>query len=430
MKRIWSFLIIWLFWSSLSGGQELGIYGYTKWFAHPNLNAPYRFDRLGTRLQLNFSKSVGGRLGFYSAVDFNFEDARETGLATESRSAAMDVYPVETYIDYYGSFFDLRLGKQFIFWGTADWINPTDNINPWDYKNISAEIEDYRIPVNAAKLDLYLGNSKLEGIAVFHFLPNKVPMRFPEKMGHLTVEEKDPVLPEGKLSNTELGLRFSSQLASVDFSLSYFRGFSKFPSVVFHPVFDGYLPGPVSMAVIPRYDRIQVFGADFVTTRERFAFKGEGAYFLTADRSGTDPFVENPHWKYVLGIDFYARDNLTLNAQFVQLVRFKYSEEGEVQAWRQLGMPPQQIQVPEKNEQSVSARVQYQPFDYGTFQFIGVLNLKDRDFFLLPIFNYELTDGVNVYCGATLFRGPARSPFGRNKPYSRAFVEVKYSFAY
>jgi len=417
--------------SAGAGAQELGIYGYTKWFAHPNLNAPYRFDRLGTRLQLNFSKQVGQRFNFYSAMDFNFEDARETGLAGESRAAAMQVYPVETYIDYYGQAFDLRLGKQFIFWGTTDWINPTDNINPWDYKNISAEIEDYRIPVNAAKLDIYVGNSRLEGVAVFHFLPNKMPLRFPAQMGSVPVQVQAAQLPETKVKNIEFGFRFSSQIAGLDYSLSYFRGFSKFPSLIFEPQFRYGPPGPMeSLQIIPRYDRIQVFGADWVTTRGKLAFKGEGAYFRTVDTGGDDPFVENPHIKYVLGIDYYPRDDLTVNFQFVHLLRLRYNMAGERTAWLRMGMPESEIRVPEKSEKSVSARLQYQPFDFGSLQLIGVLNLKDRDFFLLPIFNYQLADGVNVYCGATLFRGPADSPFGRNKPYSRAFVEVKYSFAY
>ncbi len=416
--------------TGVASGQELGIYGYTKWFAHPNLNAPYHFDRLGTRLQLNFSKQAGERLSFFSALDFNFEDSQETGLAEERRSAAMQVYPVETYIDYYSSRMDVRVGKQFIFWGTTDWINPTDNINPWDYKNISAEIEDYRIPVNAAKLDLYLGESRLEGVAVFHFLPNKVPLRFPEKMGGLPVEVRPAQLPESKVSNIELGMRFSSQIGLLDYSLSYFHGFAKFPSVIFQPIFHNYLPGPVGIAVLPRYDRIQVFGADFVTTRGKFALKGEGAYFRTKDAAGNDPFIENPHVQYVLGIDYYPRNELALNFQFVQLVRLRYSAAEERESWKRLGMPEEQIRVPEKEEKSVSARIQFQPFDFGSVQLIGVVNLRDRDFFLLPIFNYQIADGVDVYCGATLFRGPADSPFGRNKSYSRAFVEVKYSFAY
>jgi len=38
--------------------QNTNLYGYLKWFNHTNLNQPHFFDRLGTRLQLNFSGEI------------------------------------------------------------------------------------------------------------------------------------------------------------------------------------------------------------------------------------------------------------------------------------------------------------------------------------------------------------------------------------
>jgi len=406
------------------GAQELGIYGYGKWFAHPNLNDPYPFDRLGFRTQLNFTGQVGERVGLFSALDFNFEETQQRRTPEESRSAGMEVYPVEAYIDLYFSRMDLRIGKQFIFWGKTDWINPTDNINPWDYKNISAEIEDYRIPVSSAKASFYLGAWTLEGVLVFEFLPHRIPMHFEEiRIPGATVEVLPVRMPKPGLKNVEFGLRASSAWKGIDFSASLFRGFAKTPSVVFK-----YLPLTGTLQIQPIYGRITVLGADFVTTRGKFAFKGEGAYFFTEDRDGTDPFVENPYLYYAAGMDYYAADDLTLNLQFVQKIRFKYSPAEERTQLARRGLHG--FAVAEKRVESISCRIQYEPFDFTSLQLIGVVNLKDRDYFLLPILNYQIADGVNIYGGATLFRGPEGSPFGRNKPYSRAFVEIKYSFSF
>ena len=81
-----------------------------------------------------------------------------------------------------------------------------------------------------------------------------------------------------------------------------------------------------------------------------------------------------------------------------------------------------------KVTRSVSARLAYKKEGYYSLQLIGVYNLADGDYFLLPIFNYEIADGLNLYAGATFFAGPENSPFGRNKDFSRAFLEIKYSF--
>ncbi|MDQ7065354.1 MAG: hypothetical protein Q9P90_14050, partial [candidate division KSB1 bacterium] len=133
-----------LIFASAAPAQELQWSGYVKFFAHPNLNSPYLLDRYGTRVQMALSHTVSNRANFYAAFNFNLEENRTTGLAPEPRSAITEIFPVEAYLDLHWENADLRLGKQFIFWGRADWVNPTDNITPWDFVNITAELEDYR----------------------------------------------------------------------------------------------------------------------------------------------------------------------------------------------------------------------------------------------------------------------------------------------
>ena len=392
--------------------------GYLKFFAHPNLNKPYPFDRLGTRLQLTITNNFSQKAAFFASVDFNYEETQAEGTKNIRH---MDVFPVEAYVDLFFSRLDLRLGKQFIFWGKTDWINPTDNINPWDYKNISAEIEDYRIPVTALKADAYLGNFDLEAVVVPHFLPHQIPMEMPDTMGIFPVQELEPRLPENKIDNAELGFRLQSALWNVDYSLSYYHGHDKFPSV--RMTFD-----PIQHLFYQQteYHPYHVFGGDFVTTFNKFALKGEAAYFLTADRDGKDIFVKNPHLQYVVGMDYLGINDLTLNLQFVQTILFRFDEAYERRQYQQLGMLLNML--PDAHTESLSSRIQYQLADFTTFQLITVLNLKDKDYFLLPILNYAFMDGLNIYAGATIFNGPEDSVFGKNKAYSRAFLEVKYSF--
>ncbi len=400
------------------GAQNAGMNGYVKFFAHPNLNAPYPLDHLGSRVQLRLSGTLGDRAAFFSAVDFNYEAAQANPAYNSRRASGFSIYPVETYVDLFFSRLDLRLGQQFIFWGTTDWINPTDNINPWDYVNISAEIEDYRLPVTAAKADIYAGPVSFEAVLVPRFQANKIPLAFPDSMTGLPVEKSPVQIPENRLSNSEFGLKMDFNLWTVDYSFSYYNGFDKNPTV--RVVFD---PMQHLFRQNMEYDRYQVFGAAFITTFNQWAIKGEGAYYLTKDTDGRDIFLQNPHIKYVLGADYLPNNDLTLNWQFVQDILLKFDAAYENPVRRQNHMP-----LLDKYTQSFSGRVQYQLDDFTSLQLISVYNLKDGDFFVLPILNYQFADGINIYGGGTVFGGPKDSPFGRNKDYSRVFVEVKYSF--
>ena len=422
--KIFLFLF-YLGFSQFTFSQNLDLGGYLKFFAHPNLNSPYGFNRLGTRLQTTFSYGTENAF-FFSSLDFNYEDTSVLGLYEESRSKGMTIYPVETYIDLFWESFEMRLGKQFIFWGKTDWLNPTDNINPWDYKNITSEIEDYRLPVTAIKGNYYLGDFNLEGVWILHFEPHKIPVDIPEQMGSLRVENLATVLPENKLSNTEFALRVSSKLFNFDYSISYFHGFDKNPTLKF-----SFIPPAAGKSPFLRYqttyEKIDIFGFDFVTTKDEFAFTGEAAYFQTQDKDGTDIYVQNPNLYYVVGVYYSASSVLSLNFQFSQRLLFKYDKSFEEQQW--LIKTKQPHKVEEKTTSTVTGKIQYSIGSYTSLLVIGVMNLKDKDFFLLPVLNYNFADGVNISAGATWFGGPAGSPFGRAKNDSKAFLEVKYSFS-
>jgi hypothetical protein len=420
MKKVIGLILTLFFtvnYSSISHAQDFSLGGYTKIFAHPNLNSPYRFDRLGSRLQLKVQGSVFESVDFFSAVDFNWD------LADTTYAQKMRTYPVESYIDIFSDWLDVRIGNQFIFWGTTDWVNPTDNINPWDYVNISAEIEDYRIPVTAAKFDFYPSDAfTFEFVWLPVFQPNKIPLQFPLRMGKCIVGENNPQLPEKKLSNSEFALRFSSRLNWIDFSFSYFRGYDKNFSL-----FSSFNPGDTPKIIFtPKYNKVNIFGGDFVSTFDKFALKGEAAYFKTEDTNGRNIFIENNHLKYVIGADYNFSEDVSLDLQFIQYVRFNYDKSLEENTRAIFGMP--KSEATDKTEESVSAMLKYNAGNYFNLQLISVMNLKDKDFFLLPIVNYNLADAVNLYCGATIFSGKEDSPFGRNKKYSRFFVELKYSF--
>ncbi len=401
--------------------QSPELHGYVKFFAHPNLRQS-RFDRAGARLQASLSHHAGDHLSAFASFDINVEETRNRG--SDERSAATELYPVELYVQFDWEKLALRVGKQFIFWGKTDWINPTDNITPWDFANIDAELEDYRLAVTGIKANWYPGNWDVEMIVTPVFQPNRIPMRIPDMIGSVPTEVRKD-LPGFEVKNMQYGVRASSYVSGFDYSLSYWNGFDLFPSLYVSLPPTSH-PGTNSVRFQYAYYRVQVFGFDFARSFGAWMVKGEGAYFRTADATGTDPYITNPHFKYVLGVDWYPSDDIVINGQFIQDILFKYSRDYEL---LQLGPFVSAFHdVPGKVTNSASLRVQYDASDSWNVQLIGVVNLRDVDFFLLPIVNYSPYDGVNVYAGATTFFGPDESPFGRTKDFSRAFLEVKYSY--
>ncbi len=396
----------------LEGQVQIG--GYLKSFAYPNLNDPYNLDRLGTRLQLTVSRPFGERGALFAALDFNYDAQLAAREEWHNRQSGLTIYPVEAYLDLYFTNLDLRVGKQFIFWGTTDWINPTDNINPWDYLNISAEIEDYRIPVWAARANLYLNNWTIEGVWVPEFQPHSLPD--PPNFRIVT----NP--PQLQLSYFQGGIRIANQFWNVNVSMNYYQGYDKWPTYRILP----FQPRYRIPEMAKQFHWVQIFGGDFITTFGKWAFKGEGAYTLTQDSEGTDPTIRNPQFQSVLGVDYNATDRLTFNLQWVYTRLFKYNRQLEVSAAQAMHRDPRS--VPYAEEQAASARIQWSPLDFFTVQLISVYNFRYGDYFLLPILSYDLADGIRVYGGATFFDGPDYSTFGRSKDYSRAFVELKYNF--
>ncbi|MBS1271260.1 MAG: hypothetical protein MAGBODY4_00389 [Candidatus Marinimicrobia bacterium] len=372
--------------------------GYVKSFGYVNPNDTARFDRAGARLQLQVDGRLGMDAAYFAAMDFNYDAAKSAHSPFAGRGGGLTIYPVEAYVDIFTDHADFRLGQQFIFWGTADWVNPTDNINPWDYENISSEIEDYRIPVMAARGNFYLGPVKLQAVGIPFFEPDKMP-----------TPTDSLITPENRLSNAQFGLKLASYVGTLDYSLSYFHGYDQSPTIrhAGQPVLYGeYLP-------------IDVYGADFITTFGSWAFKGESAYFRTEDPDGSDPFIDNPYLESVVGVDYIPTDKISLTGQLVHNFTFQYDKD--VEQLNPQGASPQQTF-------STAVRTQWEVMKFVSYQVIGVYNFEDGDSFALTFLNWDMADGVGLTFGGLLFQGPHNSPFGRTAKQDQIFAEVKVSF--
>jgi hypothetical protein len=95
------------------------------------------------RLDLKTEVKPIEKAHFYSEVwlrSLGFPTVENSAdLVSKDKVSPLNLDLREAYVDLYGFLFDnldLRIGRQRIAWGTADKLNPTDNLNPDDLEDI------------------------------------------------------------------------------------------------------------------------------------------------------------------------------------------------------------------------------------------------------------------------------------------------------
>jgi hypothetical protein len=182
--------------------------------------------------------------------------------------------------------FTLDVGKQFIRWGKADIINPTDRFAPRDFLNV---VDSEFLAVTGARAAVTTGAETFEGVWIPRFTPSRIPLldeRWtvvpPETAGFRILDAGDGAeLPRG----SQTGLRWSHTGAAFESSVSFYDGFNNLPNI------DPRLIGqPPAIEVTRVYPAIRSYGGDAAVPLRWLTIKGEASYF-TSSTPGTDEYV-------------------------------------------------------------------------------------------------------------------------------------------
>ena len=240
----------------------------------------------------------------------------------------------EAWLDLYLGPVDLRLGKQKIAWGKLDTFQPTDVLNPQSYRDpfvvtgadamigIPAATGSYLVP------DDWRGPLEELRLALT-WVPVPVATRFPLEeerwfppatnvqdvteldlelgaLGSVPVRSRNTLVtqnrgPSHQLDEGAVGIRIAGLYRTVDWSLYFYDGtetqpvFSLDTSVVRPDARearrDGAPPPPLVPAdgivrvrtdatLLPRFERIQLFGGDVAVTLDRLTARAEAAFGL------------------------------------------------------------------------------------------------------------------------------------------------------
>lgn len=276
--------------------------------------------------------------------------------------------PKETYIDHYGKWFDLRAGLQQILWGTAYELNPTSVVNPYDLSQRTLYLPEERLGVISFKIDYYpLSWLSLTGVYIPYFLPALRQVILPDTIIEIP-------LPPRTLKNSEFAFKLGLQsILGCDISLSYFRGMDDFPS-------------------LQGYQKIKVYGGDFITSISGFTLWAEGAY-KTPDST----------LDIATGGEYTFDNNLYLMTQFYH---------GSVMDFRGnflMGL----ARYPVLENDTLELGLGYEP--------------KDRTYIVFPQGILSLADALSIKLGGVWIRRKSKEGI-LSQLKSAVILELRYSF--
>lgn len=306
------------------------------------------------RLSVKLDKQISGESKFYSEVW-----VRNIGLpgAVQSNDlfnkGIVDPYNLEireAYVQVNGFLSkktDLTIGRQQFAWGAADKLNPTNNLNPYDFEDIL----DFgrKRGSDAINLQYYINNEySLQGVFVPFFQPANMPtgifanvlnpsMEMPQGMALKSFSDT-LMMPNYNLGKSSTaGLRFKGFAKGVDFSVSYVWGYDGLPYSSKNILTPVDLTGGTSIRSQLSFIRSHIIGADLVTSiagigvwAEAAAFVPDNDIVMTTDLSAFYPASpapvtqdsvllekNKPYVKFVVGGDYFFPDGSYLNMQYL-----------------------------------------------------------------------------------------------------------------
>jgi hypothetical protein len=352
----------------------------------------------------------------------------------------------EAYFELKGFIFeniDLKIGRQRIAWGTADKLNPTDNVNPYDLQ----DPWDFgrHLGSDGVQLSVYAGGIQMTALAIPIFTPSVLP----EGAWATALTPAGPSVPTGVTVGTvtsavalpgsslvdsvTAGLKVKGNLLGCDLSASYLYGRQSLPVIDNITV---KMTGPTAANVTTElvYPREHIFGTDLAGSIFGIGVWAEAAVFLpqkvtlaqvtdmTALGGGTlstdSTALENaPYVKYALGADYTFPGNIYLNVQYLHGF-FHEAGQGALEDYFAVGL----------DWRLFDEKLTLSPLS-------GVIEVKNwsdlsRSTAILasPSLTIRPMDNAELVIGLHWIQGAVNSTFGKLNDNNEVYAQARYSF--
>jgi hypothetical protein len=211
-------------------------------------------------------------------TDTHRQAERDFGLSwwdRESRRPAFEIRRLSAA--YARGKLTVEAGKQFIRWGKADVLNPTDRFAPRDFLNV---VDNDFLGVTAARATYGGQSNTIEAVFSPRLTPSRIPLlnqRWSAPPAGIPVRELPPDFPGGP----QFGARWNHIGRAAEYSLSFYNGYDHLPLFRIRP-------GPAGFEARRFYPRMRMFGGDLAAPLPAVTLKAEAAYFTSSTREADE----------------------------------------------------------------------------------------------------------------------------------------------
>ena len=314
---------------------------------------------------------------------------------------------------------DVKAGRQVLTWGTGDLLFINDLFpKDWESFFIGRDDEYLKAPSDAVKTSVYFDFADLDLIYIpvantstyidgsrlsyWNGLAGRIGDRGLQAADHDRVRVGQ---------DAEYAARLSHTYGSVEAALYFFNGFWKTPQ--------GVDAGDHNLF----YPRLSVYGASVRGPVLGGIANAEfGYYDSREDSSGSDPFIRNSEYRYLVGYEHELGPDFTGGLQYYLEVKKDYSAY-------EANLTPG---APAKDEYRhlLTMRLTKLMFNQNlTLSFFGYWSPSDHDAYLRPKISYKLTDNWTADAGANLFYGRYDHTFwGQFEDNTNIYAGLRWSY--
>ena len=215
--------------------------------------------------------------GLEAQSDTHRETERKFRFDTEDRGLLRPAFDLRTLkVTLHRGHFTADIGKQFIHWGKADILNPTDRFAPRDYLHV---VDNGVLGVLAARVNAEYKGTSVDLVWTPRFTPSRIPL----------IDQRWALLPPGappQIENaatifpggSQYGARIDHIGRGYEVSASIFEGYNHLPLLL--PIDE-----PGTLFVRRFYPKIRTYGTDAAIPLRWVTLKTEAAWFHSRETS-------------------------------------------------------------------------------------------------------------------------------------------------
>ena len=356
--------------------------------------------------------------GFARGLHFQIPETSETRSYLTLREAVLAARtgPVE-----------VTVGKQIYAWGTADFFNPTDNINPYDYLDV---LEREKLAVWSAAARLSVGPSSLVFVVVPVFTPSRVPLfrsRWtPEIPSGFQVIADDRVLPDQDAGAIQYAVRLRTTVGGWDVSASYYDGFENTPA--YRQSFVAVAPGVTIPRLTPVFTRVKVPGVDVSTTFGRLEFHAEAAARFVVSNGRDDRFQGIAGFNYTQDVGLRWLDQLLFVVEYSRETILRHIRHSDIIDKDNSPLVGDLLSDTAFRD-AIVGRVQATLTQDTVVRLSGAADLAVTPSYYVQLKGFHrVTDAFQVEAGLDFLTGNRETFWGRWRNNDRFFLALRYLF--